>query len=110
MYVYIHFFFFFKQKTAYDMRISDWSSDVCSSDLFIGFGPSSLDFELEFDVFDPDFEKVYQARHQIGLGILKKFNEAGLEFAYPTQTTFTAAPDGQMIMPYAEIPLRNAEG
>src|SRR3546814_8763880 len=29
-------FFFFKQKTAYDMRISDWSSDVCSSDLKVG--------------------------------------------------------------------------
>src|SRR3546814_6782562 len=29
----IDFFFFFKQKTAYEMRISDWSSDVCSSDL-----------------------------------------------------------------------------
>src|SRR3546814_9392337 len=30
-------FFFFKQKTAYEMRISDWSSDVCSSDLiFMG--------------------------------------------------------------------------
>src|SRR3546814_4139028 len=28
-------FFFFKQKTAYEMRISDWSSDVCSSDLLI---------------------------------------------------------------------------
>src|SRR3546814_14606174 len=28
-------FFFFKQKTAYEMRISDWSSDVCSSDLEI---------------------------------------------------------------------------
>src|SRR3546814_7352938 len=28
-------FFFFKQKTAYEMRISDWSSDVCSSDLVI---------------------------------------------------------------------------
>src|SRR3546814_3829179 len=28
------YFFFFKQKTAYEMRISDWSSDVCSSDLF----------------------------------------------------------------------------
>src|SRR3546814_8019239 len=27
-------FLFFKQKTAYEMRISDWSSDVCSSDLF----------------------------------------------------------------------------
>src|SRR3546814_5614205 len=30
------FFFFFKQKTAYEMRISDWSSDVCSSDLIEG--------------------------------------------------------------------------
>src|SRR3546814_15072534 len=28
-------FFFFKQKTAYEMRISDWSSDVCSSDLHV---------------------------------------------------------------------------
>src|SRR3546814_5858527 len=43
------FFFFFKQKTAYELRISDWSSDVCSSDLLpclailaaccLGFGP-----------------------------------------------------------------------
>src|SRR3546814_9111243 len=29
----VYVFFFFKQKTAYEMRISDWSSDVCSSDL-----------------------------------------------------------------------------
>src|SRR3546814_19341646 len=42
------FFFFFKQKTAYEVRISDWSSDVCSSDLFAkagdpfpGFGEGS---------------------------------------------------------------------
>src|SRR3546814_4244823 len=35
MYVVIIVVFFFKQKTAYDMRISDWSSDVCSSDLLI---------------------------------------------------------------------------
>src|SRR3546814_8618582 len=34
-------FFFFKQKTAYEMRISDWSSDVCSSDLFRHRRPSS---------------------------------------------------------------------
>src|SRR3546814_6766544 len=32
-------FFFFKQKTAYEMRISDWSSDVCSSDLHSFFSP-----------------------------------------------------------------------
>src|SRR3546814_7346076 len=31
-------FFFFKQKTAYEMRISDWSSDVCSSDLLVRGG------------------------------------------------------------------------
>src|SRR3546814_17977067 len=30
------YFFFFKQKTAYELRISDWSSDVCSSDLHAG--------------------------------------------------------------------------
>src|SRR3546814_3274289 len=35
-------FFFFKQKTAYEMRISDWSSDVCSSDLFRGTRPVGL--------------------------------------------------------------------
>src|SRR3546814_15283326 len=33
MYEWIISFFFFKQKTAYEMRISDWSSDVCTSDL-----------------------------------------------------------------------------
>src|SRR3546814_9706051 len=33
LFVCIFVFFFFKQKTAYEMRISDWSSDVCSSDL-----------------------------------------------------------------------------
>src|SRR3546814_11089881 len=31
-----HLFFFFRQKTAYEMRISDWSSNVCSSDLAVG--------------------------------------------------------------------------
>src|SRR3546814_5154126 len=32
-YLYVFFIFIYKQKTAYEMRISDWSSDVCSSDL-----------------------------------------------------------------------------
>src|SRR3546814_3143998 len=36
------FFFFFKQKTAYEMRISDWSSDVCSSDLRPERSPEDL--------------------------------------------------------------------
>src|SRR3546814_7340738 len=41
-------FFFFKQKTAYEMRISDWSSDVCSSDLqrHVGFPVDGFDFAI----------------------------------------------------------------
>src|SRR3546814_20203939 len=39
------FFFFFKQKTAYEMRISDWSSDVCSSDLFFHLAGELLQAE-----------------------------------------------------------------
>src|SRR3546814_5633947 len=38
MFCIIMHFFFFKQKTAYEMRISDWSSDVCASDLSSGLG------------------------------------------------------------------------
>src|SRR3546814_504351 len=38
LFVFLCVFFFFKQKTAYEMRISDWSSDVCSSDLSGGQG------------------------------------------------------------------------
>src|SRR3546814_10727746 len=44
----LYFFFFFKQKTAYEMRISDWSSDVCSSDLR-GLKPHTIEaFRLGF--------------------------------------------------------------
>ena len=70
---------------------------------FVGFGASSLDFELEFEVYLPGWDDIYNIRHNIGLAILRQFNERGIEFAYPTQTTFTAAPDGRMIMPYAEV-------
>src|SRR3546814_5686866 len=39
MMLFVFMSFFFKQKTAYEMRISDWSSDVCSSDLGFPGGP-----------------------------------------------------------------------
>src|SRR3546814_9673506 len=39
-------FFFFKQKTAYEMRISDWSSDVCSSDLLAADRQRPRDAEI----------------------------------------------------------------
>src|SRR3546814_7916424 len=43
MYFLLLFIFFFKQKTAYEMRISDWSSDVCSSDLIIAAAKAGPD-------------------------------------------------------------------
>src|SRR3546814_20283528 len=51
-YVVCVYFFFFKQKTAYEMRISDWSSDVCSSDLhpvpYVGTSDSTRAKEKPF--------------------------------------------------------------
>src|SRR3546814_2149077 len=46
----LSWFFFFKQKTAYEMRISDWSSDVCSSDLRAkGYGRTAVPTDIEQD-------------------------------------------------------------
>src|SRR3546814_6357345 len=52
--VFVFYFFFFKQKTAYEMRISDWSSDVCSSDL----GRHLAQFAAILDVGQDDLEFV----------------------------------------------------
>src|SRR3546814_7321863 len=54
-------FFFFKQKTAYEMRISDWSSDVCSSDLRSGISDKNGYFTLDAlnPQKDPNWKKAY---------------------------------------------------
>src|SRR3546814_1655132 len=74
----IALFFFFKQKTAYEMRISDWSSDVCSSDLLGVPGPTSVKRLLSF-----------AARCGVGAsaGVMKKYG-----FSI-TQLLTTAGPD-----------------
>jgi small-conductance mechanosensitive channel len=69
----------------------------------VGFGASSIDFEVLFDSRTSDFNKAAADRTAIALAFLRAFAEHGLEFAYPTQTTFTAAPDGTMIMPYPQV-------
>jgi len=69
---------------------------------FTGFGDSSLDYQLQFDVMSADYEVVYNARHAVGIAIFQRFADEGLEFAYPTQTSFTAAPDGKAVLPYPE--------
>lgn len=71
---------------------------------FVTFGPSSLDFELLFDVYSEDYEVVTAARTDVAIRLFEAMAAAGYEFAYPTQTTFTSAPDGTMIMPYPESP------
>jgi small-conductance mechanosensitive channel len=65
-----------------------------------GYGASSLDYGLEFDVKSEVWQKVFEARHSVLVALLARFNAEGIEFAYPTQTSFTAAPDGSLIMPY----------
>src|SRR3546814_2685115 len=54
------FFFFFKQKTAYEMRISDWSSDVCSSDL----GVVDLGFSSRHVALQAGGHQRYGLRHK----------------------------------------------
>jgi small-conductance mechanosensitive channel len=67
------------------------------------FGPSSIDFELIFDSASTDMDVVGADRTKIVADMMRTFAAHGVEFAYPTQTTFTAAPDGTMIMPYAQV-------
>lgn len=65
-----------------------------------GFGASSIDFELLFDSATVDVNAAAADRTAVVADLMRAFAAQGLEFAYPTQTTFTAAPDGTMIMPY----------
>lgn len=71
----------------------------------IGFGESSLDFELQFDVLSKVYDEVFTARSRVCLAILRRFNDLGIEFAFPTQTTITAGPDGRAVMPYPDVRL-----
>src|SRR3546814_5371774 len=68
-------FFFFKQKTAYEMRISDWSSDVCSSN-FLRLVGRVHDAAGKCEIFVargklPSFVLAWHVEQQIGLGIIR---------------------------------------
>ena len=66
------------------------------------FGQSSIDFELVFHVDSAEIADLMAARQAIMLDMLRRFAELDIAFAYPTQTSFTAAPDGTLVMPYPE--------
>ncbi len=61
-----------------------------------GFGNSTLDFELQFDVHSTDYEFVYRTRSEVCIDILDAFNKADIQLAYPSQIAFTAGPDGRI--------------
>src|SRR3546814_8452557 len=74
-YVSLYCFFFIKQKTAYEMRISDWSSDVCSSDLRITLGVyemgstmKTLNTAMALDYGVAKMSSSYDARFPIHIG------------------------------------------
>ena len=66
-----------------------------------GFGPSAIDVELVYDDRSSDPDKLAAHKSQIITGVMRTLAEHGIDFAYPTQTTFTAAPDGTLVMPWA---------
>lgn len=72
------------------------------------FGTSGIDHELVFDIAAEDHATAFMARHDLALSIMIAFAEAGINFAYPTQVTYTADPDGTLISPWP--PAGNASG
>ncbi|KQU49694.1 mechanosensitive ion channel protein MscS [Sphingomonas sp. Leaf339] len=70
---------------------------------FESFGASSLDFALQFDVPGDDWPTAHSTRDRILVALMRRFAVEGIVIPYPTQTTFTAAPDGSLIMPYAQV-------
>lgn len=77
---------------------------------FEAFGASSLDFALLVDVPGGDWSVAHPLRDRLLVSIMKRFAAEGISLAYPTQTSFTAAPDGRFIMPYPEVqPVRRVD-
>ncbi|WP_242095261.1 mechanosensitive ion channel domain-containing protein [Sphingomonas sp. CROZ-RG-20F-R02-07] len=76
---------------------------------FAAFGDSSYDFGVEFDSPSAAYQDYYDMRHKVGVALVRRLNDDGIELAYPTQTGFTARPEGGLIMPYASLePLSRA--
>jgi small-conductance mechanosensitive channel len=77
---------------------------------FETFGASSLDFVLQFDIPGDDWATAHPMRDRVMVGIMTRFAAEGISIPYPTQTTYTAAPDGTLVMPYATPATDGAKG
>ena len=65
------------------------------------FAPSSIDCELVYDDRTISPDTLAHHKSDIIIGVARAFAREKIEFAYPTQTTYTAAPDGTLVMPWA---------
>src|SRR3546814_7364060 len=92
------YFFFFKQKTAYEMRISDWSSDVCSSDLLKrlrsvpGLADARIQQSMRYPQIDVDVDRARMAQYgldqrdvtqSLGIGLAGTSQSAPVFFLNP---------------------------
>ena len=66
------------------------------------FGASSLDYQLIYEVRSTDADRLARDRNAIMLGLIERFAAEKIAFAYPVQVAYTAAPDGTLVMPYAD--------
>src|SRR3546814_6649992 len=78
-------FFFFKQNTAYEWRISDWSSDVCSSDLVNGdYRPRAEKIPTSLDDVTPEW-LTHTLQHRYPDVVVKGFEQTGLKNSHTTK-------------------------
>ena len=71
------------------------------------FGASSLDYEIVFHVVVPEYATMMAERQAVAFAIIRRFAELGIDFAYPSQMSFTAGPDGRAIDPRDPAPPAN---
>lgn len=69
---------------------------------FTTFAPSGIDFELIFFVLKPDAATMFATRQKVAFAINRRFRELDIDFAFPTQVSLLAGPDGKIVPPAPE--------
>src|SRR3546814_10426695 len=117
--------FFFKQKTAYEMRISDWSSDVCSSDLLVlGNAKDAIETSLEENFFNLTmnpadtcraFQDIIESEKKTPedvakrFGLTERFVRSRLRLADLAAPIFEALRNGEITLNVAVAYARNSD-
>lgn len=66
----------------------------------VDFAASSLNYELVFLVDHTGLKEMFDARHAVMLGLVRRFGELGVDFAFPSQVSFLAGRDGRIVDPH----------